>query len=74
MNTIQKTFLYPIISLAIIVLMVSINWLLTAFLSVIFNSTINDVAASPIILIYVLSFIATVFMIINCCEYIDRQL
>ena len=74
MNTLQKTMLYPIAGLIIIVLMTSLNWLLTAFFSIIFDTTINNVACSPIVIIYGASFIGTIYMVVNCCIYIDEKL
>ncbi len=74
MNTLQKTMLYPIAGLIIIILMTSMNWLLTAFFSIIFDTTINNVACSPMVIIYGISFIATMYMIVNCCIYIDNEL
>ena len=74
MNTLQKIMLYPIAGFIIIILMTSMNWLLTAFFSVIFDTTINNVACSPMVILYAVSFISTTYMIVNCCMYIDTQL
>ena len=74
MNTLQKIMLYPIAGFIIIILMTSMNWLLTAFFSVIFNTTINNVACSPMVILYAVSFISTTYMIVNCCMYIDDKL
>ena len=74
MNTLQKTMLYPIAGLIIIVLMTSLNWLLTAFFSVIFDTTINNIACSPMVILYAASFIGTIYMVVNCCIYIDEKL
>jgi len=74
MNTLKKIMLYPIAGFIIIVLMTSMNWLLTAFFSIIFDTTINNIACSPMVIIYGISFIATMYMIVNCCIYIDNEL
>lgn len=74
MNTLQKIMLYPIAGFIIIILMTSMNWLLTAFFSVIFDTTINNVACSPMVILYAVSFISTTYMIVNCCMYIDDKL
>lgn len=74
MNTLQKIMLYPIAGFIIIILMTSMNWLLTAFFSIIFDTTINNVACSPMVILYAVSFISTTYMIVNCCMYIDDKL
>lgn len=74
MNTLQKIMLYPIAGFIIIVLMTSMNWLLTAFFAIIFDTTINNVACSPMVILYAVSFISTTYMIVNCCMYIDDKL
>ena len=74
MNTIQKTLLYPIVATAIIILVTCLNWLLTAFFSFVFDTTLNDVACSPMVLVYLVSSLGTLYMIVNCFQYIDEKL
>lgn len=74
MNPLKKLFLYPIVTTAIIMLVALCNWLLTAFFAWIFDTTINDVAFSPIILLYVGSGINAIYLCIVACKYIDEEL
>jgi len=74
MNPLKKLLLYPIAITSIIILITCLNWVLTAFFSVIFSTTIESAALSPMIFIYVLSVIGTLYLIVSCCEYIDQKL
>jgi uncharacterized membrane protein YuzA (DUF378 family) len=74
LNTIQKTFLYPTMITLIIMLITLLNWLLTAFFSLVFKTTITNVALSPIILIYICSGIGALYLCVNCSLYIDEEL
>lgn len=74
MNPLKKLVLYPIVTTAIIMLITLCNWLLTAFFALIFDTTINNVALSPIILLYIVSGIATLYLSVSACEYIDEEL
>ncbi len=74
MNPLKKLVLYPIVTTAIIMLITLCNWLLTAFFALIFDTTINNVALSPIILLYVGSGVATLYLCVSACEYIDIEL
>lgn len=74
MNPLKKLVLYPIVTTAIIMLITLCNWLLTAFFALIFDTTINNVALSPIILLYIVSGIATFYLCVSACEYIDTEL
>ena len=74
MNPLKKLVLYPIVTTAIIMLITLCNWLLTAFFALIFDTTINNVALSPIILLYVVSSIATLYLCVSACQYIDEEL
>ncbi len=74
MNKLTKIFLYPVISTVIILLITSLNWLITKFFSIILNVTMGEIVRSPIFIIYIVSFFTTVYMIISCCEYIEREL
>jgi energy-converting hydrogenase Eha subunit C len=74
MNPLKKLVLYPIVTTAIIMLITLCNWLLTAFFAWIFDTTINNVALSPIILLYIVSSVATLYLCVLACEYIDEQL
>ena len=74
MNPLKKLVLYPIVTTAIIMLITLCNWLLTAFFALIFDTTINNVALSPIILLYIVSGVATFYLCVLACEYIDTEL
>lgn len=74
MNPLKKLALYPIVLTAIIILIASCNWLITAFFALLFNTTINNVATSPIILLYMGSGIATLYLCVSACQYIDDKL
>lgn len=72
MNPLKKLFLYPIVVTAIIMLVILCNWLLTAFFAWIFDTTINDVALSPIILLYVGSGVAALYLCVSAFQYIEE--
>jgi len=74
MNPLKKLVLYPIVTTAIIMLVTLCNWLLTAFFALIFDTTINNVALSPIILLYIVSSVATLSLCVSACDYIDTEL
>lgn len=74
MNPLKKLVLYPIVTTAIIMLITLCNWLLTAFFALIFDTTINNVALSPIILLYIGSGVATLYLCVLACQYIDEEL
>lgn len=74
MNPLKKLVLYPIVITAIIALITSCNWLLTAFFALIFDTTINNVALSPIVLLYIVSGVATLYLCVLACQYIDTKL
>lgn len=74
MNPLKKLALYPIVLTAIIILIASCNWLITAFFALIFDTTMNNVACSPIILLYMASGIATLYLCVSACQYIDEKL
>ena len=74
MNPLKKLVLYPIVTTAIIMLITLCNWLLTAFFALIFDTTINNVALSPIILLYIVSSVATLYLCVLACEYIYEEL
>lgn len=74
MNPLKKLVLYPIVITAIIMLVTSCNWLLTAFFALIFDTTMNNVATSPIILLYIISGVATLYLCVTICQYIDEKL
>ena len=74
MNNLQKTILYPIVSTGVIILITCLDWFLTAFFSIIFDTTLANVAYSPMMFIYIISGIVTLYMIIFCCQYIDEKL
>lgn len=74
MNPLKKLVLYPIVLTAIIILIASCNWLITAFFALLFNTTIENAATSPMILLYIGSIIATIYLCTTACQYIDEKL
>lgn len=74
MNPLKKLVLYPIVTTAIIMLITLCNWLLTAFFALIFDTTINNVVLSPIILLYIVSGVATLYLCVSAWQYIDEEL
>ena len=74
MNPLKKLVLYPIVTTTIIMLITSCNWLLTAFFALIFDTTINNVVLSPIVLLYIVSGVATLYLCVLACQYIDEEL
>ena len=73
MNQIQKTFLYPLVSTAIIIVISLLNWVLTLFFALLFDTTIHKVTNSPMIIIYIVSFVVTIYSIVNVCQYIQNK-
>jgi len=74
MNPIKKVFLYPLAVTAVIIFVASLNWLLTWFFSIIFNTSVAQAAESPLLIIYVISVIACLYLNIFVCQYIDEEL
>lgn len=74
MNPLKKLVLYPIVVTAIIMLVTLCNWLLTAFFALIFDTTINNVVLSPIVILYVGSGVATLYLCVTACQYIAPEL
>lgn len=72
MNPLKKLMLYPVVVTAVIILITLCNWLITAFFALVFDTTMNVVALSPIIVLYVGSGIATLFLCVTACQYIDE--
>ncbi len=70
----KKIILYPIVVTAIIILGIACNWCITAFLALVFQTTINDVAFSPIIVFYIVSGVATLYLSVSACQYIDEKI
>lgn len=68
-----KITLYPIAITAIIILITICNWLLTAFFAFIFDTTIDNVSTSPIILLYIGSGVGTLYMCVIACQYIAEE-
>lgn len=73
MNPLKKLALYPVVITVVIILITSCNWLVTAFFALIFDTTLHDVANSPIILLYAVSIIASIYMSVSACQYIDER-
>lgn len=74
MNEIKKLFIYPIVTMGIIVFNCTLAWLLTLFFSLIFYTSIEEVVYSPMILAYVAVGFGTIYMIISACFYIEEKL
>ena len=70
----KKIILYPIVVTVIIILVIACNWCITAFLALVFQTTISNVALSPIILFYVVSGVASLYLSVSACQYIDENL
>lgn len=70
----KKLILYPICITAIILLIILCDWLITAVLSLVFQTTIANVALSPIIFLYIVSGIGSIYLCAHCCEWIDENL
>ena len=74
MNPLKKLVLYPVVITAFIMLVALCNWLLTAFFAWIFDTTMNNVALSPFVLLYVVSGFSTLYLCVTACKYIDEKL
>jgi hypothetical protein len=74
MNKLKKVFLYPIMSVIIIMLVTVLDWILTAFFALIFDTTMLNIASSGMLFVYALSFPVMIYMIIEVCDYIDQEL
>jgi hypothetical protein len=73
MNIYLKSILYPLAVLSIFVIVIILDYLLTFFFSLVFNTTIGNVANSPMVIIYVISVIYILYASINVCESIYEQ-
>jgi hypothetical protein len=74
MSTIKKMMLMPIVVVFNIILNVSLMWLLTFFLAYVFDTTINSVACSPMIIIYVIGVVGIIASTIHILQYIDTKM
>jgi uncharacterized protein with PQ loop repeat len=74
MNNLQKLFLYPVAIAAVVIINTSLCWLLTAFFAKIFSVEIGVAAASPMVFIYIVAFVGSLYMIGYACQYIDEEL
>jgi uncharacterized protein with PQ loop repeat len=74
MNALKKTFLFPIVITAIIVVNTCLCWLLTAFFAKIFSVEIGVAADSPMVLIYIIALIGSIYTIVYACQYIDEKI
>lgn len=70
----KKIILYPIVVTIIIILVIACNWCITAFLALIFQTTISNIACSPFVLLYLVSIFATIYLCVNACEHINENL
>jgi|694.fasta_scaffold01165_36 hypothetical protein len=73
MNIYLKSILYPLAVLSIFVIVIILDYLLTFFFSLVFNTTIGNVANSPMVIIYVISVIYILYASINVCQSIYEQ-
>ena len=74
MNKLKKVFLYPIMSVVVIMLITVLDWILTAFFALIFDTTISNIASGPMLFVYAISFVVMIYMIVEVCDYIDQEL
>jgi hypothetical protein len=74
MNNLKKTFLYPIMSVVVIMLVTVLDWILTAFFALIFDTTMLNIASGPMLFVYAISFVVMIYMIVEVCDYIDQEL
>jgi hypothetical protein len=74
MNPLLKLFLYPLAITLVILLVIGCNWVVTAFFALVLNTTLADVAKSPIIILYVLSGFGAFFLCFLACTHIDEEL
>ena len=75
MNKLKKVFLYPTLSTIVIMLMSVLNWILIAFFAIMFDTEMTDIAnSSPIIIIYVVSILTTIYLVTEVCEYVSKEL
>jgi len=74
MNPLLKLFLYPVVTIVIIMLVTGCNWLLTAFFALIFDVKMVEVVNSPFVFFYVLSGFGTLYLIVDSFCYIENQL
>jgi hypothetical protein len=72
MNIYLKSILYPVAVLSIFVIVIILDYLLTFFFSLVFNTTIGNVANSPMVVIYVISVIYILYASINVCQSIEK--
>jgi hypothetical protein len=73
MNIYLKSILYPLAVLSIFVIVIILDYLLTFFFSLVFNTTIGNVANSPMVIIYIISAIYILYASINVCQSIYEQ-
>ena len=74
MNKLKKLFIYPVIAMALIMLNVILSWGLTEFLAWLFIVEPIDIIQSPMMLVYLATFIGTGYQIICAFQYIDEEL
>lgn len=70
----KKLILYPICITAVIILVILCDWLITAVLALVFQTSIANIALSPIILLYIGSAVGALYLSVSCCQYIDENL
>jgi hypothetical protein len=74
MNKLKKLFIYPIVAIALIMLNVILCWGLTEFLAWLFIVEPIDIVQSPMMLVYIITFIGTIYQILCAFQYIDEEL
>lgn len=70
----KKIILYPIVVTAIIILVITCNWCVTAFLALILQVSISNVALSPIVILYLISGVSTLYLSVSACQHIYENL
>ena len=61
-------------SVVVIMLVTVLDWILTAFFALIFDTTMLNIASGPMLFVYAISFVVMIYMIVEVCDYIDQEL
>ena len=72
MKPLLKLFLYPISVFMLIGLIAGLSFMLTLLFSYIFDCTLYDVAYSPMIVVYIITAISTIYLSTNVCMEIEK--
>jgi hypothetical protein len=72
MNPFLKSILYPVAVLSIFTVVIILDYMLTFIFSLVFNTTVGNVANSPIVVIYIISVIYILYASVNVCQSIEK--